>query len=195
MSFRHVIVCALAAALGSLPHAGAFAQSSGALTLTRALQRALAVNPRLTAAEREVGIAAGRRIQAGAIPNPDLSFELDNALGSGKYRGLDSAETTLQLSQLIELGGKREARVAAGSCGVGCCPLAACDHSTRNHFRHDRYILHCAQRAAPHPDLRRADRLPRPADAVVAAPRGSRCLLSCRNRAFASGFRSGPSGT
>ena len=89
-------------------------ESSRALSLKAALQRALALNPRLTAAEREVGIAKGRRIQAGAIPNPEVSFELDNALGSNEYAGTQIAETTLQLSQLIELGGKRSARIAAG---------------------------------------------------------------------------------
>ncbi len=97
-----------------------FAQERGArpLTLKLALQRALALNPRLTAAEREVGIATGRRIQAGAIPNPEASFELDNAFGSGDYRGTRSAETTLQLSQLLELGGKRRARIDAGIAEV-----------------------------------------------------------------------------
>lgn len=91
---------------------------SGALALSEAVRRALAVNPKLTAAERDIGIAAGKRQQAGAIPNPELSFELDNAFGSGPYRGTQSAESTLQLSQLIELGGKREARIAAGSADV-----------------------------------------------------------------------------
>ncbi len=93
-------------------------QSSRALTLKQALQRALSLNPRLTAAEREVGIASGRRIQAGTVPNPEIGFELDDAFGSGKYRGTRSAETTLQLSQLIELGGKRQARIAAGAAEV-----------------------------------------------------------------------------
>lgn len=96
----------------------AFAEASGFLTLRAAVQRALATNPRLTSADRDVGIAAGRRQQAGAIPNPDLSFELDNALGTGAYRGTRSAETTLQLGQLVELGGKREARIAVGSAGL-----------------------------------------------------------------------------
>lgn len=91
---------------------------SGVLTLTQALRRALAANPRLTAAERDIGIAGGKRLQANAIPNPELSFELDNAFGSGDYRGTRAAETTLQLSQLIELGGKRQARVAAGTADV-----------------------------------------------------------------------------
>lgn len=98
--------------------AGAAERSQSAISLPRALQRALAANPRLTAAERDIGIAGGLRIQAGVLPNPEVSFELDNVLGSGPYKGLRSAETNLQLSQLVELGGKREARVAAGEAGI-----------------------------------------------------------------------------
>ena len=91
---------------------------SQTLTLGSALQRALAASPRLTAAERDVGIATGQRIQAGALINPDISYEQDDSFGSGKYRGTKSAETTLQISQLFELFGKREARIAAGQAGV-----------------------------------------------------------------------------
>ncbi len=99
--------------------APALAQTtSSTLTLRSALHRALAANPRLTAAERDVGIATGRRIQAGAIPNPEVAVGVENVLGSGDYRGTRSAETTLQLSQLIELGGKRQARIAAGIAAV-----------------------------------------------------------------------------
>lgn len=94
-------------------------RATRAISLPQALQRALAANPRLTAAERDIGIAGGLRIQAGALPNPEASFELDNALGSGPYKGVRSAETNLQLSQLVELGGKREARLAAGEAGIG----------------------------------------------------------------------------
>ncbi|MCK9917980.1 TolC family protein [Microbacteriaceae bacterium K1510] len=115
------VSCALFAGFLALLPSASSAQprrsSPAQLTLVSALQRAFAANPRLTAAERDVGIATGRRLQAGAVPNPNLSFELDNALGSGQYRGTRSAETTLQLSQLIELGGKREARIAAGDAG------------------------------------------------------------------------------
>lgn len=93
-------------------------QGAHALTLQQALKRALAANPRLTAAERDLGIAEGRNLQARAIPNPELSAEGENALGSGPYRGTQSLETTLQLSQLVELGGKRDARIAAGLAGV-----------------------------------------------------------------------------
>ncbi len=96
----------------------ASAQSQRPLTLPKALQRALAANPRLTVAERDIGIATGQRIQAGALPNPELSYEIDNAYGTGPYRGTRSAETTLQLSQLVEFGLKREARISAATAEV-----------------------------------------------------------------------------
>lgn len=115
MSSSKFLVSVCVCALALLVPSSAFAESAATLSLTRALQRAFANNPRLSGAERDIGIAAGRRLQAGAVPNPEVSFELDNALGTGAYRGTRSAETTLQLSQLVELGGKREARVAAGS--------------------------------------------------------------------------------
>jgi len=88
------------------------------LTLGTALHRALKASPRLTAAERDIGIASGQRLQAGALINPELSYEYDNAFGSGVYRGTRSAESTLQISQLFELFGKRDARIAAGAAGV-----------------------------------------------------------------------------
>ena len=103
--------------LFGLPSSIAWA-ASRPMTLQHALQRALAANPRLTASERDVGIATGQRIQAGALFNPDLSYEQDNALGSGPYRGTWSAETTVQISQLFELFGKRDARIAAGAAGL-----------------------------------------------------------------------------
>lgn len=94
------------------------ASHSQTLTLGTALQRAVAASPRLTAAERDVGIATGQRIQAGALINPEVSYEQDNSFGSGNYRSIKSAENTLQISQLFELFGKREARIAAGQAGI-----------------------------------------------------------------------------
>jgi outer membrane protein, heavy metal efflux system len=109
------LACATAILIG-----GPLMQSVHAQTLTMraALSRALAASPRLTAAERDVGIATGQRIQAGALLNPELSYEQDNSFGSGIYRGTRSAETTLQISQAFELFGKREARIAAGEAGI-----------------------------------------------------------------------------
>lgn len=107
------------AVLASLTSTQATAQSGGSvLSLNTALSRALVASPRLTAAERDIGIATGQRIQAGVLINPDLSYELDDSFGTGRYRGTRSAESTLQISQLFELFGKREARIAAGAAGV-----------------------------------------------------------------------------
>jgi len=107
--------CAAAILLSPLMTGTSHAQT---LTLRDALSRALAASPRLTAAERDIGVATGQRIQAGALLNPELSYEQDNSFGSGRYAGTKSAETTLQISQAFEWFGKREARIAAGAAGV-----------------------------------------------------------------------------
>ncbi|RJG20645.1 TolC family protein [Massilia cavernae] len=75
------------------------------LTLDAALGLALQHNPVLTAATHEVHIAAGQRDQAAAIPNPEMSF-----LREGFER--EGRTTTVMVNQVIELGGKRGARVA-----------------------------------------------------------------------------------
>ncbi|MFD1705071.1 TolC family protein [Methylopila henanensis] len=110
---------ALGAALALLPAPATHAASSTrTLTLSQALSRAVASHPGLAAADREIGAASGRGVQSGAFPNPELSFELDNAFGSKEKRNLDAAETTLQISQLFELGGKRGARMAAAAAEI-----------------------------------------------------------------------------
>ncbi|UZE47048.1 TolC family protein [Rhodopseudomonas sp. P2A-2r] len=114
-SVATLFACASALLVSPLLTAVSYSQT---IILQTALQRALATSPRLTAAERDVGIASGQRIQAGALINPEVSYEQDNSFGSRTYRGTRSAETTLQISQLFELFGKRDARIAAGQAGV-----------------------------------------------------------------------------
>lgn len=97
------LACAVAPALAQRP-------LPAELTLPQALQLALAHNPELAAAAAEVQIKDGDRRQAGLLPNPELSLELENFAGQGELRGTDGAEATLQLSQLLELGGKRDRR-------------------------------------------------------------------------------------
>lgn len=87
-------------------------QNNGALTLPRALQEAAKASPRLAVADRNIGMADGRRQQANTLPNPTVGFEVDN-FAPGPTNNVGGAETTLMLSQLIELGGKRDARVSA----------------------------------------------------------------------------------
>jgi cobalt-zinc-cadmium efflux system outer membrane protein len=107
--------CVVLALFWSVPSG---AEPVRSLTLSQALQRAVAANPRLAVAEREIGVATGRRIQAGAFPNPELSADVEDIAGSGPYRGTRSAQTTLSLGQLIEFPGKRDARIASASADL-----------------------------------------------------------------------------
>lgn len=81
------------------------------LTLADALRAAATNNPALRAAPFELRALEGRRQQAAVRPNPELEVEFENFAGGGDFSGTDSLETTLALSQLIELGGKRDARI------------------------------------------------------------------------------------
>ncbi len=62
--------------------------------------------------EFELRINDAHRQQAALKPQPEAGFSLENLLGTGAAKGFKEAEATLSLSQVIELGGKREARLA-----------------------------------------------------------------------------------
>jgi cobalt-zinc-cadmium efflux system outer membrane protein len=80
------------------------------LTLPAALALAAGANPELSAARHEVRAVEGALLQAGLSPNPSLAMERVDTRR-------DTRETTLQLSQPLELGGKRAARVQAAERG------------------------------------------------------------------------------
>lgn len=80
------------------------------ITLEAAVERALAESPRLKSFGFARAATDGRRSQAGALPNPEFGIDAENFSGQGAYRGLDSAEVTYGFSQLLEIGGKRDAR-------------------------------------------------------------------------------------
>ena len=81
------------------------------MTLRQALALTLRQNPELASLSWDVRIGEARVVQAGLRPNPEVGLEVENILGTHDYSGLREAELTLQLSQLIELGGKRAARI------------------------------------------------------------------------------------
>lgn len=104
-------IAALAAAL--LLHAAAstvHAEISAAVSLPQAIQLALEHNPRLATFAWELKAREARVSQAGLLPNPELSFEIENFAGSNEESGFGASEQTLRISQLIELGGKRSKR-------------------------------------------------------------------------------------
>jgi len=84
----------------------------GILSLRDVLRLTLVRNPELQAFTFELRAAEARTLQAGVLPNPALSAELENIGGTGSItKGAQASESTLQLSQLIELGGKRAKRL------------------------------------------------------------------------------------
>ena len=82
----------------------------GELTLRQALALTLMKNPELKAFSLETRAAQARELQAGLWPNPELGVEVEKAGGTGASKRFDEAETTIQLSQLIELGNKSQKR-------------------------------------------------------------------------------------
>ena len=95
------------------------------ITLRRALALALLRSPKLSAISWDIRIGEARRLQAGLFPNPELEVEVENFGGSGEFAAFLGSETTVVLSQLIELGGKRNARKQVAAFDA---ELAAWDH-------------------------------------------------------------------
>jgi cobalt-zinc-cadmium efflux system outer membrane protein len=81
------------------------------LTLREAIDAALAHNPDLGVFEFDLRAADAVRAQVALRPAPTVEATLENFAGTGEAQGLKSSETTLALSQVIELGGKRDSRV------------------------------------------------------------------------------------
>lgn len=85
------------------------------LTLRQALADGLMHSPDLAAFAWDVRAAEARELQGGLLPNPELEAELENFAGDDELRRFRSAETTIQISQLFELGGKRGYRRQAAA--------------------------------------------------------------------------------
>lgn len=81
-------------------------ETGGVLTIQQALALAMMRSPEFAQSGWEVRSAQAKHLQAGLPPNPKLSFERANTLGTGQYAGSAMAESTMTLNQEIPLGGK-----------------------------------------------------------------------------------------
>src|SRR5688572_1683856 len=97
------------------PAAPASAEATGPLTLPAVLALTLTQSPRLQQYSWQVRAEEAGILQAGLRPNPRADLLVEDVLGTGEFRGGRHAQVTLALGQLIELGGKRAARVAVAS--------------------------------------------------------------------------------
>ncbi len=75
-------------------------EAAGEITLSQAVEAALAGHPRLAAFAFERQAAEGRTLQSSRAPNPELDFELANTGGS--YPLLSRSETAVTYSQPLE---------------------------------------------------------------------------------------------
>lgn len=113
---RPLLACCLSL-FTAVASATDFNEPRGELTLSDAVSAALQRNPALQSADYDVRAADARITQAGLRPNPEIGVTLENFGGRGSLRGTTSLESTLTLSQVIELGGKRSRRVDVASFG------------------------------------------------------------------------------
>lgn len=109
-------VCAQTAAVSNVSIEGPYAIASRLaelptpLTLDAALGLALNANAELRAARHEFQAVDASVLQAGKFPNPTLELGVQDARRATR-------ETTVQISQPIELGGKRAMRIHAAESG------------------------------------------------------------------------------
>lgn len=89
----------------------AVAQASP-LTLDQAVALAQQRMPAAQSAAAGVRSADAGLDVARLRPNPVLNIEAENVLGSGPYAGFGGGEKTYSMSLPVELGGKRDARIA-----------------------------------------------------------------------------------
>jgi cobalt-zinc-cadmium efflux system outer membrane protein len=86
---------------------------AGTVSLADAVRAALRFDPTLAAHGFEAEARAARVRQEGRLPNPTLAAEVENvARFGGATSAAEAAQTTVSLTQVLELGGKRTRRVA-----------------------------------------------------------------------------------
>lgn len=95
------------------------------LTLDAAIRHALARSPRLKASQASVAASRGGRQQAGALPNPAIGYSKQNFNASGAYKVVSPGQSVYEVSQLIEVAGKRSARMGIADKDVQIASLVS----------------------------------------------------------------------
>ncbi|MCF7956191.1 MAG: TolC family protein [Phycisphaerae bacterium] len=88
---------------------------NGVINLTQALALALLENPDLKSFSWQVRASQAAQLQASLKPNPQVSLVVGDFGGSGALSGFDGYESTLSVSQLIEVADKRQKRTQVAS--------------------------------------------------------------------------------
>jgi cobalt-zinc-cadmium efflux system outer membrane protein len=115
-------VCAPAMAEPAPPYLALFRQAEG-------------LAPRLAESDANIRAAEGQSIQAAVRPNPTLGLEVEDIGGGSGYNGLSRSQTTLSVSEALEIGGQRSARI--GAAGAGLDAARALREQARVDFAYD----------------------------------------------------------
>ena len=81
------------------------------INLRDAIRATMENNPQLSSFHLRQVALQGEQKTAGLRPPLEFSADLENAYGDDQYKNTDSAELTLTLSKVIEMGGRRSARL------------------------------------------------------------------------------------
>ena len=117
MRYHSVWLAALAAVIPAVVYGQNARVATGAVVVSspeQAVAAAFARSPALRGADASRQAVRGDALQAPLRPNPEASLVVENfggIGGRGDFRGGRAIETTLGLSQRLELGGKRTARI------------------------------------------------------------------------------------
>ena len=95
------------------------------VSLNQAVAKALEAAPLLRAEEAAIAAARAGKVQADVRPNPSVTVEAENFVGTGPYSVLRRAEVTATYNQPIERGGKRAARIALAEREIGVASASA----------------------------------------------------------------------
>lgn len=110
---RGSVACAASPAVAGAEEQGRGSLPSGSVSLREAVAAALLHSPDLATYSFEVRAQEARALQEGLLPNPSLSTEVENF---GRFGGddddVEASQTTVSLTQLLELGGKRGKRAS-----------------------------------------------------------------------------------
>lgn len=95
----------------------AFAVADASLELKLAVQRTLEDNPALKTLGYQLEAQQGAVTQAQVAPAPELGLMVENMLGTGAFKDIGAAETTLNLGWILERG-KRQYYIDAARAGT-----------------------------------------------------------------------------
>ena len=94
------------------------------INLNEAIEMTIENNPELKAFDFRLKAQQGRIQQAGIAPSPELGFLLEDALGTGNNRGIDSAQATLSITWVLERG-VRQYYVDSATAGASLIQVEA----------------------------------------------------------------------